>query len=61
MKALADKPRMDVVRRKLNLQYRLPIETVGRNRGLALLWHENVKVNIRGYSNKFINVVVDSE
>jgi exonuclease III len=50
--------RMEAIRRKLEFPNMLDVDCIGKSGGLALLWNEEVKLEIQNYSQRHINAVI---
>jgi exonuclease III len=50
--------RMEAIRRKLEFPNMLAVDCIGKSGGLALLWNEEVKLEIQNYSQRHINAVI---
>ena len=52
---------MRVIAKKLNFESCFAVSCRGRSVGLALLWNSEVVVDIKSYSNHYIDAVIHSE
>jgi hypothetical protein len=59
METKLHKKRMDAIWVKTCFQNLFLVESLGRSEGLALLWSDEVHVEIQNYSTRHINAVVN--
>ena len=50
--------KMEIIRGKLGFFSMLVVDLVGKNGGLALLWKEEVEVEVQNFSMRHINALV---
>jgi hypothetical protein len=49
---------MVIIKQKMGFQNMLVVDCVGKSGGLALMWKEELEVEIQNYSQRYINAVV---
>jgi hypothetical protein len=52
------KMKMEQIRCKLGFKNSFVVESIGKSGGLALLWGEEISVDIQNYSNRHINGII---